>query len=253
MASSNLDISLAPLARYANSKIRARKSRADYRNWIQEGKKSTQTRVGEGLPANKARQPISEEPHLLDTWERKASWRREKRSRYHPVYQWAVHGALNPRYGDPMPRTRSNTPDDPEGIHDSDSDLDTSAGTSQTQSESGSSNNSTNGSMVLIIPSPFAPGNSRYPSPLTNFEVPLFRDVRGAHDQRNRARVPDFNKTDNLFTSPSLDAYPVIPRVASTSVLSSSQHDNSVSKAIPLIKLAPKHQTKHSGHSPLIA
>ncbi|KAF1929326.1 uncharacterized protein M421DRAFT_4476 [Didymella exigua CBS 183.55] len=64
IAGFDADISLVPLVRYASSKIRAQKSRADYRTWAQGGKKSKQNRDTEGLPTKKSR-PLASEPQLL--------------------------------------------------------------------------------------------------------------------------------------------------------------------------------------------
>jgi hypothetical protein len=89
-------VDFVPLARYANSKIRAQRSRSDSLTWFQGGKESTQIRDNGGHPAGKVT-PSFHPPVLSDTWEKKPSWRHDIRARFWPGYRWAVYGVLNLR------------------------------------------------------------------------------------------------------------------------------------------------------------
>jgi hypothetical protein len=194
------DISLVPLARYANSKIRAQRSSSGFLTWARGGRESTQIRDGEGLPANKAR-PSGWPPRLLATWEQKVSWRREIRARYCPGYKWAVHGALNPRYGESIPNT---TADATAGLQDDAGDQNLQAIIHREQSRPALSN-STDGSVVPVTTISSAPVTSRQPAPLPDSNIPLFRDVPAIHDQHGKVSS---SERDSLYADPSASMAP---------------------------------------------
>lgn len=219
MSGFNADISLVPLARYANSKIRAQRSSSDFLTWAQGGKESSQNRGDEGLPANKMR-PSVLRPSLLATWEPKVSWWREIRARYCPGYKWPVHGTLNPRYGNSIPKTTADASD---GLRNGAGDHDFQAATHREQSRAASPHKSTNGDVVLMEPNSFAPGNSYQPASLPDSGNPLFNNVSVTHDYHGKSRGSELNLTDNLY------AYP------SASVTPSNQSDDGVSHVNPEI------------------
>ena len=215
-------MSLVPLTRYANSKIRAQRSRSDFLTWARGGKESTQIRDNGGHSADKVF-PSFRPPILLDTWEKKTSWRHDIRARFWPGYRWAVHGVLNPRYGI---RTPDTTPNGSVGLQNGADDQEPRAETRREQPRPAPSHKSTNGSTVPATTNSFIPGTGHPPTSPHDSDPQPFRGVPVNHDRHGQAGGSKLNETNSLYAN----------RLAS--VASSSQSDGSMPSEVQHLQVA---------------